>query len=348
MTENSKNIHRHPTGGILFASVLLIIIALVSLIVTFTVLNKSEDTPKSNDDSEITDEDESKDTDVDTDDTQGEDNEKEENKPPKNTTVSLPNSDIYKGPLLQLDAENPYRPTQSLLTNSQMAGLDPGQIKSRYGFVNIYYRTDGNFIAANMNRFLDSDATDAFCAMMAQYVSDTGNKNIWLRNAYYYDSSEDNKATPDVNEALLNPHAAGMAVDLQINTRSGQIPLLNSYVDYGRANYYDWFLANCHKYGYIHTGNTSNYSTFRYIGIPHASYIYNNSLSFESYLSLIRSKTADDRLVTVDANGNEWWIYYVQAADGESTDVKVFGNSYSVCGDNLGGFIVSVNTAGIK
>ena len=351
MSENSRNIHRHKTGGITFASTLLIIIAIISMIITFSSLKKDEKAPAPDENAENGGETAGNPDNVGGGgahvggEQQGSDN---QNTPPKNTSVNVSSADIYKGPLLELSAENPYRPTEELLTNSKMYALDPGQLLSRYGFKNIYYLADGNFIPANQQRFLDVDAIDAFCAMMEQYVADTGNKNIWLRNAYYYDTSEDDKSTANVNEALLNPHAMGLAVDLQINTSSGQIPLLNSYRDYGRANYYDWFLANCHKYGYIHTGNTTNYSTFRYIGVAHASYMNANLLSFDTYLDLIRTKTADNRLVTIDANGNEWWIYYVPASSGETTEIKVFGSQYTISGDNAGGFIVSVDTAGIK
>ncbi|MBE6618637.1 MAG: D-alanyl-D-alanine carboxypeptidase family protein [Ruminococcaceae bacterium] len=346
-----KNTHKHGTGGIVFASVLLIIIALISMIITFSALKKGNDVPSTPDNGtpdsgEVDNSQGGDEGGNENDDQSGDQN---QNTPPKNTVISVPNTDIFKGPLLELSAKNPYRPTKELLTISNMNKLDPGQILTQYGFKNIYNFAAGNFIPANRQRFLDAEAIDAFCAMMEQYVTETGNKNIWLRNAYYYDISEDDKSTPDVNEALLNPHAMGLAVDLQINTANGQIPLLNSYPGYGRTNYYDWFLANCHKYGYIHTGNVENkYSTFRYIGLPHSTYVNTNYVSFDSYLDLIRTKTPDDRLVTVDSNGNEWWVYYVPASSGESTDIKVFGSQYTISGDNAGGFIVSVNTAGIR
>ena len=363
MAENSRNVHKHGMGGIVLASVLLICIALTSLIITFSVLAKSKEPPKEPDTEQSdgnTDNSQNGDEsngNGNGDDGSGNGNENEDNAP-TSVVVDKSNTEIYKGPLLQLDSANPYRrPEEELLKNNEMAKLTAGQLMTRYNFVQISSRADGNFIPANNNRFLDIDATEAFCAMMAQYVAETGNRDIWLRNAYYYDPTyEDDKSTLDINEALLNPHAVGMAVDLQIKIVTTnadgkevvkQIPLLNSYSGYGRAEYYDWFVSNCHKYGYIHTGNETQYSTFRYIGVPHATYIYNSGLPFESYLALIRTKTAEDRLVTTDADGKEWWIYYVEASEDAVTSVRVFGSKYSIYGDNVGGFIVTVDTTGL-
>ena len=49
-SQTTKNIHRHNTSGIIFASIILLCIAIISLVITLTALGKDEAPPK--DDSE--------------------------------------------------------------------------------------------------------------------------------------------------------------------------------------------------------------------------------------------------------------------------------------------------------
>lgn len=342
MSENSKNIHRHPSGGIMFASILLIIIALISMIITFSALrskgpapapdNGAENGGNVNDggENDPSGENESPDN------TQGGDN---QNTPPKNTVVTVKSSDIFKGPLLQIDADHPYnRPTEDLIPPSEMENMSPGDVLIKYNFVNMANRSDGFFKPRIRRLFLDTAAADAFYSMMKAYNEETGISYIQLTYAY-------------VNRGLYDIKSTGFSVDLNIYDGGKTYPLYSLVSKYNTPQHYSWFINNCHKYGFIHVKDgtgSDNFSTFRYIGIPHATYMKSNLLTLDSYLDLVRTKTPDNRLVTMDENGNEWWVYYVPAGEAETTDVKVFGNQYTISGDNVGGFIVSVNTAGIK
>ena len=355
-SQTTKNIHRHNTSGIIFASIILLCIAIISLVITLTALGKDETPPK--DDSETNEsgnKEENKNPEG-SEEKPGEENKNpegseenpEQNPPAGNKTETLENSKVYRGPLILLSESSVYsRPIEELITRSSMGKLDANKVRSQYGFINLSSGHTGDFILKDRNLFLDIETAEALRKMMEAYVAETGHKNIWLRNAYYYDSSEDIKTTPDINEALLNSHAAGISVDLQISTANGQIPLKNAYSGYPGAEYYDWFILNCHKYGFIHEGNTDLYSTFRYVGVAHATYMFKNDISLAAYLTAVKSKTAQDRLVISDESGKEWWVYYIKAAEGESTDITVFGSLYYISGNNTDGFIVTIDTSGL-
>lgn len=356
-SQNTKNFHRHSTSGIIFASILLLCIVIVSLVITFTALGKDEPPTKKD---PYTSEDQDKDEDKDKENNDGENNKDPEgnngeegngqNPPPVgNKTVTVENDKIFSGPLILLGETSIYhRPVEELITRAAMGNLSALKVRNEYNFINLSSGHTGDFILKDNNLFLDVDTAEAFRKMMAAYVAETEHKNIWLRNAYYYDSSEDIAATEDINEALLNPHAAGLAVDIQISTANGQIPLKNAYAGYPSAEYYDWFITNCHKYGFIHTGDTSNYSTFRYVGVAHATYMAKNNISLEEYLSVVKANTSQDRLVISDDSGKEWWVYYVYFfEEEETTDITVFGDLYSISGNNTDGFVVTIDTSGL-
>lgn len=95
----------------------------------------------------------------------------------------------------------------------------------------------------------------------------------------------------------------------------------------------------------------SNYTElFRYVGVPHAAYMTSQNLSLERYLNLLRDEhTYSGTHLLLNANGNAvtkdatYEIYYVPST-GESTTVSVPRNyKYTISGDNVGGFIVTVD-----
>ena len=69
-----------------------------------------------------------------------------------------------------------------------------------------------------------------------------------------------------------------------------------------------------------------------------------NDLCFEEYLEYLRTNTSQsNHLSFVGDNNVAYEIYYVKASGGQLTTVSVPSNcSYTISGDNIGGFIVTV------
>jgi D-alanyl-D-alanine carboxypeptidase len=138
-------------------------------------------------------------------------------------------------------------------------------------------------------------------------------------------------------------------VDIKIFTENGTYKVSdNETVD-------AWFASNAHKYGFINSDPNGEYghgsdervasTQFRYVGIAHATYIAAKGLDLEAYVELIKSnhKHSDDHLKIEGADGSSYEVYYVASA-GETTNVPIPENyQYTVSGDNIGGFIVTVN-----
>lgn len=116
----------------------------------------------------------------------------------------------------------------------------------------------------------------------------------------------------------------------------------------------------CHRYGFIQrypTGKSAltgvnNYGEcLRYVGEAHATYIYQNNLCLEEYVELLRKnhvsgQGTDGKHLSVDTDGDgaaDYEVYYVPKSETNVTTVPVpVGYSYTVSGDNVGGFIVTV------
>lgn len=251
--------------------------------------------------------------------------------------LDLSVADIGKGSLVLID-KNHFYTRDGLVLKSAM--------NSTYASILGFKAVGSNHQHYNVpvnTMYLEANTLDAFTDMMADLYEVTGTGIIQIRNAYYYKA--DLTAITDENSQEAVEHSTGCVVDLQIYD-NGASPL--NHPTY-KKNYYDWLMDNCWKYGFVHLRDVENkYSTFRYVGIPHAAALHKDSnLSFETYLTSLTAYTFENRKKIVDNEGNEWWIYYEKAEKGaETVPVRVLGNEkyYQISGDNKGGFIVAINS----
>ena len=78
--------------------------------------------------------------------------------------------------------------------------------------------------------------------------------------------------------------------------------------------------------------------------IPHAYYMTENGLCLEEYLDELATTTSPDGThLTIEVDGGSTYeVYYVKASGG-TTEVPVPADyPYTVSGDNMNGFIVTV------
>lgn len=100
------------------------------------------------------------------------------------------------------------------------------------------------------------------------------------------------------------------------------------------------------------TGASGCTNVFRYVGVPHAGYITSQGITLEAYLSLLQSDyTYSKSHLLLNAEGEAvkakdavYEVYYVEATADGTMSVPVPKNyRYTISGDNMKGFIVTVN-----
>lgn len=113
-----------------------------------------------------------------------------------------------------------------------------------------------------------------------------------------------------------------------------------------------WIYQNAHKYGFIlrypnkcqsHTGlNSTETIHLRYVGVEHATYIHDNGCCLDEYLEMLSEEHGYNNPLEIVADGKTFLVYYVEAS-GNPINVPVLaGKNYTVSGNNMNGFIVSV------
>lgn len=193
---------------------------------------------------------------------------------------------------------------------------------------------------------LDRKALEALNAMLDAYFLNTDDASPLITSAYRTEAEQAALTSSSVQAGYSDHHLA-----LSVRIRSKVNTTVSSLV----SNH--WIYQNCHEYGFIQrypagkealTLDDQQYlDCFRYVGIPHATYMKENDLCLEEYVELLKGYTYDGTHLSVTAGGTEYEIYYVPAtnpADANAvTQLPVPENAeYSYSGNNTDGFIVTV------
>lgn len=158
-----------------------------------------------------------------------------------------------------------------------------------------------------------------------------------------YTSTNASYTTPIVTGAYTvgaasdSIYAGGYTVELSLMVPSGDematVPLSGSLAATFRA----WLVSHAAYYGFAITGT----GTLRYVGTPHAAYLFSQSVSLADYVALLMTKTQKAPLV-VETGGVYYDIFFVKAEDGRATVKLTEGAAFTASGTNAGGFIVTV------
>ncbi len=159
------------------------------------------------------------------------------------------------------------------------------------------------------------------------------------------------KSTDSVKGEFYNEHLTGRMLSLAFYDGSVTYRIDSKDMKAQRQ----WLTENCAKFGFIIrypqskeevTGVDYSCSEFRYVGVPHAKYIYEHNLCLEEYTEKLKSYTVDKPLLIVDENQNKYMVYYQRLSENNTTAVRLESKSdFSISGDNRGGFIVTVKLA---
>ncbi|MDE5764806.1 MAG: M15 family metallopeptidase [Ruminococcus sp.] len=168
-----------------------------------------------------------------------------------------------------------------------------------------------------------------------------------LYNNFINSSNDDSEEAPIVAPAGFSEHETGYAFDFSETVN----------YDYQGDGDFQWLNENCYKYGFIirYTEDKKDITKyrsepwhFRYVGVPHATYMTKQNICFEEYIDLLKNnyEYSGEHLFVTDDDGKNYEIFYYASDDGSDvTSVPVpSGYKYDISGNNVDGFIVTVHT----
>lgn len=253
------------------------------------------------------------------------------------------NTEVYNGPLVLVNNNTPCSTGESNLISLGIRRLET----DNHSFAGV---TDNDLLVTE-------ETAEALLAMFDGFYNATFDDNILVVSGYR--SGERQQALYDqdlaqtgldyserVSKPGYSEHQTGLGVDLELVDG-----------EYDGTGIYEWIDEHCAEYGLILrypknktdiTGITYEPWHYRYVGKPHASVIMGRGLCLEEYIDLIKEYPYDgEHLEVTDTDGKIYEVYYYAedtAYDTTMVPVPGGGLQYTVCGNNVDGFIVTVDT----
>lgn len=266
--------------------------------------------------------------------------EEESNLPEDMKLISVLNDDIYKGSLILVNYEH----------ESRINGEN---------LVNIYEKASDSYTVKNDDMLINSVVLNSINSFLDDFQQAQGSTNIFISSSYrskadqveIYNESVENTGEKStayyVSVPGFSEHQTGYCFDTATVNSMGETLELDG------EGIYKWLIDNCSDYGLIlrYPDNKTNitgigYETwhFRYVGLPQAWFIKDKGLCLEEYVAGMQSYTYENGGLLITKDKKKWVSYYVPKLEAfNTTEVPVPKNAnYVISGDNIGGFIVTV------
>jgi len=186
--------------------------------------------------------------------------------------------------------------------------------------------------------------------MMSAFINASGVRNVAVISAFRTLDSQQRILNSYISrmgrrEALRwaalpghSEHHTGLALDFGVMTGNTR----NTFTGTGSTA---WFRRNSHNYGFIlryqqsktHITQTAYEPWhYRYVGVPHATIMYQKDFCLEEYIDFIREYSFEEPF-EFEHNGIEYLIYF-------TTDVEIklpLNSEYEISGNNIDGFIIT-------
>ena len=256
-------------------------------------------------------------------------------------TYDAKSKDMFKGDLILVNNDHEYKSDGT----EDLVEIGPENEKTGRYYVNVV-QDDYKILSVVYEPMAD---------MMHDFIEATSIEDVMLYGTY--------RSTEFQRELYENDLAANGSEESTLVAKPGYSEHETGYAfdfttmtdyDYDGTGEYAWYTKNCYKYGFIlryPEGKESfthiEYEPwhFRYVGLPHATYMTRYSLCLEEYIDMLHSYTYDGmHLEIIDDNGQNYEVYFYPAdTASETTAIPVPKDSkYEISGNNIDGFIVTV------
>jgi len=241
------------------------------------------------------------------------------------TNLSEAGYSIHNGTLLVIDESHPFAGTAPAVVLMNTDRPKDETIAADYKYL---------YAVNDITTFsLTQDTLNAFNSMITAFYEESKDNNLYVSAAY------------TAGGAMSDLHNTGCAVTLEYYTTAPARASIYDSTAKAPVETYKWIYDNAYKYGFIQVSAAEGEENiFRYVGVAHATYMKNNNKTFSEYVTLLQTTSASKPLsVPVkDADGKtvKYTMYYLSAS---AEAVVPANNTYTVSGDNVGGYIVTVN-----
>lgn len=257
---------------------------------------------------------------------------KKEPLPAGYTEVPMDSEKIYSGNLVTVNGNNIYHFPE-----------DDTNIVTLYDHISTQYYGVSDLVVC-----LDEEVIEHLNELMEDFAENQYNTDIVVIGGYRSAEDQTQRYNDGISGVMsgFSDYHTGRSFDMGVFPADGSG---SGY--YSPTGIYAWIDEHSADYGFVvrypegkevYTNERARTQTYRYVGIPHATYMKQNNLCLEEYIEKLKSYTINKPL-EISSGTSLYKVYYVGAGDGTETEVGIpLGSDYEVSGNNQDGFIVSV------
>lgn len=248
------------------------------------------------------------------------------------TTVPVNSSDAYSGNLVVVNSNHIYQ-----------FPADDTDIVTLYDHISTEYYSVSDLVIS-----LDAEVIEHLNSLMQDFAETQYNTDIFIIGGYRSAEEQNQKYNNGTSYTVggFSDYHTGRSFDMGVFPQDG-----SSSGYYSPTGVYSWIDEHASDYGFVLrypegkeniTGEKARTQTYRYVGVPHSTYMKQNNLCLEEYIEKIKSYTTNKPL-EISSGTDLYKVYYVSADYDDTTDIGVPKNSeYEISGNNEDGFIVTV------
>lgn len=251
--------------------------------------------------------------------------------------ITFDDSQMHTGDMILVNGSYPYD------FEANAASVDLVNIRQTQG---LYYQV-GKIefeVARRIMPHLDElvAACDAavgtkLTGVASAYRTKEYQQNVWseMEQLYGLEYAQKYVAVPGYSE-----HHTGLAVDMSIFYEDG------SEGTFSESENAVWMNGNAWHYGFVRryaedkvsvTGISNEAWHFRYVGFPHAAYMYEKNLCLEEYIDFLRTNTTEENPLLTTCETGTFKVFFTREKEIEKPE-----GEYQVSGNNVDGYIVTV------
>ncbi|MDE5556498.1 MAG: D-alanyl-D-alanine carboxypeptidase family protein [Ruminococcus sp.] len=248
------------------------------------------------------------------------------------TEIPLDTEGIYSGNLITVNGNNIYHfPAEDI------------NIVTLYDNIKTEYYGVSDFTVC-----LDKEVVEHLNQLMEDFAENQHNTDIVVIGGYRSAEDQNQRYNNGISGVIggFSDYHTGRSFDMGVFPQDGSG---SGY--YSPTGIYSWIDEHASDYGFVvrypegkevFTNERARTQTYRYVGVPHSTYMKQNNLCLEEYIEKLKSYTINKPL-EISSGTNLYKVYYTASEDGVTTDVGVpLGSDYEISGNNQDGFIVSV------
>ena len=269
----------------------------------------------------------------------------------KSIKITLTADDVHRGELVLVNADHEFR------------------FPETRDDVSVYDNKSPSYKVGDRTVTLSMTTIDAFNKLMDDFYAQTACRDVMIVSGGGYRSEEyqrqlytDRVASQGAEAAARyvalpgnSEHHTGLAMDLTVYTDSGEGHTLRTYEKCA------WLVDNFENYGFSMrypeekediTGIGYESWHYRYVGVPHSLIMKEKNMCFEEYVEYLHTipegkavfwNGTSSLVADIEDSLNFYAVYYVAASAVGDTKITIpEGREYTVSGDNVSGFIITL------